>query len=92
MIKVIRKAIRDSQRIEHEGTRSNASANRGVSSNAASRRAKATHGGFRIVEFNVLGNHLHLLAEAASKAALSSGVAGLEVRVARRVSCALRPT
>ncbi|HSN30225.1 MAG TPA: hypothetical protein VLT45_28250 [Kofleriaceae bacterium] len=46
-------------------------------------------GAFRIVEFNVLGNHLHLVVEAGSKAALASGIAGFEVRVARRVNALL---
>src|SRR4051794_24907780 len=44
---------------------------------------------FRIAEFNVLGNHLHLITEASNKAALSSGVQGFAVRVARRLSGAL---
>jgi REP element-mobilizing transposase RayT len=46
-------------------------------------------GGFRICEFNVLGNHLHLITEAASKDALSGGVAGFEVRVARRLNATM---
>jgi REP element-mobilizing transposase RayT len=50
----------------------------------------ASHkGAFRICEFNVLGNHLHLITEADGKQALASGVAGFEVRVARRVSAAM---
>jgi REP-associated tyrosine transposase len=48
--------------------------------------------GFRIVEFNVLGNHLHLITEAASKYALATGVQGFEVRVARRLNSALMRT
>jgi REP element-mobilizing transposase RayT len=46
-------------------------------------------GGFRICEFNVLGNHVHLVTEAAGKEALASGVAGFEVRVARRINAAM---
>ncbi len=64
LMKVIRGAIRDSQR-------------------------PAGRSGFRIVEFNVLGNHLHLIVEAGGKRALASSIAGLEVRVARRVNAAL---
>ena len=45
---------------------------------------------FRITEFNVLGNHLHLITEAAHKDALSRGVAGLEVRLAYRLNSALK--
>jgi REP element-mobilizing transposase RayT len=69
----------------------------GVSSLASERYLKvirgairASHkGGFRICEFNVLGNHLHLVTEASSKQALASGVAGFEVRVARRLNAAM---
>jgi REP element-mobilizing transposase RayT len=45
---------------------------------------------FRIVEFNVLSNHLHLIVEAASKDALSRGIQGFAVRVARRMNSALK--
>jgi REP element-mobilizing transposase RayT len=41
---------------------------------------------FRIVEFNVLPNHLHLVVEASGAAALSSGMNGFQVRAARRVN------
>src|SRR6516225_9693491 len=44
---------------------------------------------FQIVEFNVLGNHLHLITQANGKSALSRGVAGLEVRLAHRLNSAL---
>ena len=40
---------------------------------------------FKIHEFNVLGNHLHRITTAATKQALSRGVAGLEVRHAYRL-------
>jgi REP element-mobilizing transposase RayT len=46
-------------------------------------------GGFRICEFNVLGNHLHLITEAADKDALARGLQGFEVSVARRLNSAL---
>src|SRR5678816_3818954 len=35
--------------------------------------------GFRVVEFNVLSNHLHLITEAIDKDALARGMQGLEV-------------
>src|SRR5690242_6367466 len=44
--------------------------------------------GFRICELNVLGNHLHLITEG-DKQALARGIAGFEVRVARRLNSAL---
>jgi REP element-mobilizing transposase RayT len=47
---------------------------------------------FRICEFNVLGNHLHLVTEAASKDALARGVQGFAVRVARRMNSAMERT
>jgi REP element-mobilizing transposase RayT len=47
---------------------------------------------FRIVEFNVLANHLHLVTEAADKDALSRGIQGFAVRVARRMNSALKRT
>ncbi len=62
LVKVIRTAIRDSQK-------------------------KPT---FRIVEFNVLTNHVHLIVEAAGTTALSRGVQGFAGRVARRLNRALR--
>jgi len=49
--------------------------------------ASARRGGeadaFRIVHFNLLSNHVHLVVEAASAAALAHGVQGLSVRLAR---------
>jgi REP element-mobilizing transposase RayT len=44
----------------------------------------------RLVEFSVLGNHLHLVVEADSKRALSSGLLGLCTRLARRLNGFLR--
>ena len=41
---------------------------------------------FRIVEFNVLANHLHLIVEAGGAVALARGVQGLVVRLARRLN------
>src|SRR5437763_2957139 len=42
--------------------------------------------GLRIIEFSVLGNHLHLLVEADSNAALSRGMQGLSVRIAKALN------
>jgi len=41
---------------------------------------------FGIVHYSLQDNHIHLIVEAASTAALSSGMRGLMVRVARRVN------
>jgi putative transposase len=46
--------------------------------------------GFNIVEFNVLGNHLHLINEAATKESLARGMQGLEVRLAKRLNAVLK--
>jgi len=45
---------------------------------------------FRVVEFNVLSNHAHFITEADNVEALSRGVQGLEVRIARRLNSALK--
>ena len=56
-------------------------------------RAAITAGGhrgdFRVVHFNVLGNHLHLIVEAAGQPALARGMQGLNVRLARRINALL---
>ncbi|MFL5453150.1 MAG: transposase, partial [Myxococcales bacterium] len=39
--------------------------------------------GFRVVHFNVQGNHIHLLVEADDATALARGMKGLSVRMAR---------
>ena len=39
--------------------------------------------GFRVIEFSVLGNHLHLLVDADSDASLARGMQGLTVRIAK---------
>ncbi len=41
---------------------------------------------FRILEFNVLANHVHLLIEADDHAALTEGMRALNVRLARRLN------
>jgi REP element-mobilizing transposase RayT len=47
--------------------------------------ARGLHG-MRIVEFSVLGEHLHLVVEADSSVSLSRGMQGVLVRVARRLN------
>jgi len=42
--------------------------------------------GLRVIEFSVLGNHLHLLVEADTDLALSRGMQGLCVRIARALN------
>src|SRR5438105_6054701 len=42
--------------------------------------------GLRVTEFSVLGNHLHLVVEADSDLALSRGMQGLNVRIARALN------
>jgi putative transposase len=42
--------------------------------------------GLRLIEFAVLGNHLHLVVEADSRQALSRGMQGLGVRVAKALN------
>ena len=39
--------------------------------------------GFRVIEFSVLGNHLHLLVEADSDVSLARGMQGMEVLLRR---------
>jgi REP element-mobilizing transposase RayT len=41
---------------------------------------------FRVVEFNVLSNHLHFMIEADGAAALSNGMQGLEIRLTKRLN------
>ncbi len=41
---------------------------------------------FRVTEFNILDNHLHLIVEAASNEARARGMQGLEVRLAKRIN------
>jgi REP element-mobilizing transposase RayT len=47
-------------------------------------------GSFRIVEFNVLGNHLHLIVEASGAMDLGRGMQGFEVRLVRRLNKILK--
>ena len=52
----------------------------------AALEAGAARAGFRLIHFSVQGNHLHLVVEAVDKVALSRGMQGLAVRVARAVN------
>src|SRR5690242_7915930 len=47
---------------------------------------------FRVVEFNVLGNHMHLVVEASGREALRRGLQGLAVRLARAINKVLGRT
>ena len=42
--------------------------------------------GLRVIEFSVLGNHLHLLVEADSDASLARGMQGLTIRIAKALN------
>ncbi len=46
--------------------------------------------GFRLVHYSVQGNHLHLLVEARDERALSRGMNGLGVRIARGLNRVMR--
>jgi REP element-mobilizing transposase RayT len=49
-------------------------------------RATRARLGFRVVHFSVQHDHLHLIVEASSKRALSRGMQGLAIRIARRLN------
>lgn len=49
-------------------------------------RAGRERFGFRLVHFSVQGDHLHLIAEVENASALSRGVKGLQVRIARKLN------
>ena len=49
-------------------------------------RAGGVRGTFRLVHYSVQGNHLHLVVEAQDKLALSRGMQGLAIRLARAVN------
>ena len=53
---------------------------------AALAKATRRRADFRIAHFSVQGDHLHLMVEAGSKSALSRGMQGLAIRVARAVN------
>ncbi len=49
-------------------------------------REGRVRGGFRLVQYAVQPDHLHLIVEASDKAALSTGMQGLSVRIARQLN------
>ena len=51
--------------------------------------AGAVKEGFRICHFSIQGNHIHLVTEASSNAALSRGMQGFQISAARRINRAL---
>jgi len=51
--------------------------------------ARASRGGFRILQFSVQNNHVHMIVEAEDRRALSHGLQGLSIRLARSVNRAL---
>jgi REP element-mobilizing transposase RayT len=58
---------------------------------AALRAAKENgRAGFRVVQYSVQGNHLHLIVEADDRVALSRGMQGLCIRIAKAVNRVLR--
>jgi REP element-mobilizing transposase RayT len=42
--------------------------------------------GFKLIHFAVMGNHIHLLVEAGGKEALSRGMQGLNIRIAKALN------
>jgi putative transposase len=57
---------------------------------AALARAARARRDFRVVQFSVQADHLHLIVEANDKSALARGMQGLAIRIARRVNALLR--
>jgi putative transposase len=53
-------------------------------------RDAARGGSMRIAHYSIQGNHLHLIVEADRSSALSSGMQGLSIRVAKRLNARLR--
>jgi len=51
--------------------------------------ARTARSWFRVVQFSVQADHIHMLVEANDKLALSRGIAGLAVRLARSLNGAL---
>jgi putative transposase len=49
-------------------------------------RASLGRFGLRLIEFSILGNHLHLVVEADDNESLSSGMQGLAVRIAKALN------
>ncbi|MCP3918291.1 MAG: hypothetical protein GY711_22315 [bacterium] len=55
-------------------------------------RAGCDRNGFRLNHFSVQGNHLHFIVEATNRTALSRGLQGLSVRIARALNKVWRRT
>ncbi len=53
-------------------------------------RGGASREGFRVVKVSIQGNHIHLLVEADDKRALSSGMRGLSIRLAKGMNRLMR--
>ena len=53
---------------------------------------RASKHAFRILQYSVQGNHVHLLVEATEASALSRGMQGLAIRIARQVNRLVRRT
>ncbi len=49
-------------------------------------REGRVRGGFRLIQYAVQPDHLHLIVEASDKEALSSGMQGLSIRIARQLN------
>jgi putative transposase len=54
--------------------------------------AVASRSSFRVAEFSVQADHVHLICEAQDRAALSAGIRGLAIRVARALNGTLERT
>jgi REP element-mobilizing transposase RayT len=48
--------------------------------------AESQRDDFRVIEFSILSNHLHLIIEAESAEALARGISAFQIRVARRLN------
>jgi putative transposase len=57
---------------------------------AAANTAAKLRDSFRVLQFSVQTNHLHLFVEADDRDTLARGVQGLAIRLARRINAALR--
>ncbi len=49
----------------------------------------AAHVGFRLVQYSVMRNHMHLIVEASDARCLSNGMRALQIRIARRLNTVL---
>jgi putative transposase len=52
--------------------------------------AGALKGGFRLVHYAIMGNHVHLLVEAPNRLRLARGMQGLGIRIARALNRLMR--